>query len=82
MPPPRFPILERDDGFDGLEDNAAYFTCRTAPYAWLDDEEFGEESSLQRPIKNAHFQRWGLFLITAGQVIGIHDDIYSLLYTT
>ncbi|KAJ4498818.1 hypothetical protein C8R41DRAFT_102452 [Lentinula lateritia] len=55
MPPPRFPILERDDGFDGLEDNAAYFTCRTAPYAWLDDEEFGEESSLQRPIKNAHF---------------------------
>ncbi|KAJ3862796.1 hypothetical protein EV359DRAFT_65337 [Lentinula novae-zelandiae] len=54
MPPPRFPILERDDGFDGLEDNAAYFTCRTAPYAWLDDEEFGDESSLQRPIKNAH----------------------------
>ncbi|KAE9399610.1 hypothetical protein BT96DRAFT_1019394 [Gymnopus androsaceus JB14] len=47
--PARFPIYEQDDDFDS-EDNAAYFTCRTAPYAWLDEDNIADEPLLQRPI--------------------------------
>ncbi|KAJ3777921.1 hypothetical protein FB446DRAFT_800833 [Lentinula raphanica] len=47
---PRFPILERDDGFDSQEENLAFFTCQTAPYVPLNEDEYVDVPRLQRSV--------------------------------
>ncbi|KIK57325.1 hypothetical protein GYMLUDRAFT_98670 [Collybiopsis luxurians FD-317 M1] len=49
----RLPIYEKEDTLDSPEDNAAYFTCLTAPPVWLHDD-ISEEPLLQRPFGDVY----------------------------